>query len=294
VTVTAGVPSAATSTVAASPTSIAVGTGTSTVTVTVRDANNNPVGGATVALSATGTGNTFTPASGASNTSGVFTATLQSSVAEAKTVSATAGGTPITQTASVTVTDQPPAGITHTLLTAGTNPTNLSVYTTASISPAPNALITLAVLGHRSSGASPAPVITGGGVTAWEQVGTVTFDTLGVPLKRMTLYRAMSAAPGSGSITITFSSSVSNAEWIVSQWEGVETSGTNGSGAIGQTQSNAANAVNGLGVTLGAFSNAANVALGVFGVNSSPARSRRGAGSPRSPRCRRRKARSRR
>jgi hypothetical protein len=30
------------------------------------------------------------------------------------------------------------ATITHTLLTAGTNPTNTTVYTTASISPAPN------------------------------------------------------------------------------------------------------------------------------------------------------------
>jgi hypothetical protein len=271
VTVTAGVPSAATSTVAASPTSITVGTGTSTVTVTVRDANNNPVGGATVALSATGTGNTFTPQSGPANASGVFTATLQSSVAESKTVSATAGGTPITQTASVTVTDQPPAGITHTLLTAGTNPTNLSVYTTASISPAPNTLITIAVLSQRSYGASVAPTVTGGGMAAWTQVASVTFDVLATPLRRMTIYRAMSGAPGSGPITITFAGNQSNAQWIVSQWDGVETGGTNGSGAIVQTGSNAADAVNGLGTTLAAFASAANVAYGVFGVNSNVA-----------------------
>ena len=269
VTVTADVPSATTSTVSASPTSIAVGTGTSTITVTLKDAHGNPVSGVTVAVAASGTGNTVTQPAGATNASGVATGTLQSTVAESKTVSATAGATAITQTATVQVTSAPPAGITHTLLTSGTNAVNQSVYTTASVSPAPNALVTIAVLGHRSSGANPAPVITGGGMSGWVEVSSVTLDTLGFPLKRMSLYRAMSAAPGSGPITITFAGAVSNAEWIVSQWEGAETSGTNGSGAIGQVQSNAANIVSGLGVTLGAFSNPANVALGVVAVNSS-------------------------
>jgi hypothetical protein len=183
-------------------------------------------------------------------------------------VSATAGGTAISQTATVQVTDAPPAAITHTLLTAGSHPTNQSTYTTASIAPAPNALVTIAVLGHRSYGASPAPTVTGGGMTAWEQVTSITLDPLSAPLKRLTVYRAMSAAPGSGAITITFSGSQSNAEWIVSQWTGVETGGTNGSGAIGQVGVASADAVNGLTVSLGAFANASNAALGVFAVNS--------------------------
>jgi hypothetical protein len=85
----------------------------------------------------------------------------------------------------------------------------------------------------------------------------------------VTVFRAMSAAPGSGPITITFAGSQSNAQWVVSQWEGAETSGANGSGAIAQALTNAADAVNGLGVTLGAFGNSANVAFGVFGVTSS-------------------------
>jgi hypothetical protein len=271
VTVTAGAPSATTSTVAASPTSITVNAGTSTITVTVKDANGNAVSGSSVVLSATGTGNTLTPPSGPTNASGVFTATLQSSVAEAKTVSATAGGTAITQTAAVQVTDQPPPGITQTLLTAGTNPTNTTVYSTASISPAPNTLVTIAVLSQRSYGASVAPTVTGGGMAAWTQVASVTFDVLATPLRRMTIYRAMSAAPGSGPITITFAGNQSHAQWIVSQWDGVETSGTNGADAIAQTAVNAADAVNGLGVTLSPFGSAANVAYGVFGVNSNVA-----------------------
>jgi len=49
---------------------------------------------------------------------------------------------------------------------------------------------------------------------------------------------------------------------------GVETSGTNGSGAIVQSVANAADAVTTLATPLAAFSNAANVAYGVFGINS--------------------------
>jgi hypothetical protein len=269
VTVTAGAPSAGASTVSASPTSITVGTGASTITVTVKDAFGNAVSGATVTLAASGSGNTLTQPAGATDASGVATGTLSSTVEETKTVSAEAGGTPITQTASVTVTPVATGQITHTLLTAGNNTTNQSSYTTASISPAPNALVTIAVMGHRSYGASAVPTVTGGGMTAWEPVASVTYDVLSTPLKRVTVFRAMSAAPGSGPITISFAGSQSNAQWIVSQWEGAETSGTNGSGAIAQALTDAADAVNGLGVTLAPFGNPANVAFGVFGVTSS-------------------------
>ena len=164
---------------------------------------------------------------------------------------------------------QASAAITRTLLTSGNNPVNLKVYSTEAISPAPNALVLLAVMGHRSYGANPSPIVTGGGMTAWEEVATATFDPVGAPLKRMTLYRAMSAAPGSGPITITFASSVSNAQWIVSQWEGVDISGANGAGAIVQAGSASADAASGLTLTLAPFASANNSAYGVFGVRSS-------------------------
>ena len=106
------------------------------------------------------------------------------------------------------------ATITQTLLTAGHDPNNLKVYTTASIAPAPNALVTVAVLTHQSSSAAPAPTLTGGGMTAWDVVATTTFNGA-TPLDRVTIFRAMSAAPGSGPITITSSVTVSNCQWIV-------------------------------------------------------------------------------
>ena len=277
VTVTAGPAHAGQSTVGAAPTSITAGSGSSTLTVTVKDQFGNPVNGSNVVLSATGTGNTLT-GGGATNVSGVATGTFSSTVAEPKIVSATADGTPITQTATVTVTPPGSGGtIAHTLLTAGRDSLNLRVYTTASISPAPNTLVTVAVLNHQGTAAAPSPTVTGGGMAAWEIVGSVTFFGT-TPLKRLTIYRAMSAAPGSGPITITSSVTVANCQWIVSQWSGVDASGANGAGAIGLTGSTMGTAVTSLTLSLAAFASANNVAFGVFGIGSSSAIATAGSG----------------
>jgi invasin-like protein/Big-like domain-containing protein/calcineurin-like phosphoesterase family protein len=268
VTVTAGTADARQSTVSAQPTSIVVGTGSSTITVMVKDAFGNPISGSNVVLAATGSGNTLT-GGGATNASGVASGALSSTVVESKTVSATADGVAIAQTATVTVTNQPPPGITHTLLTSGHDPTNTSTFTTASISPAANALVTVAVLTHQSSSAAPDPTLTGAGMT-WQVVASVAYNGA-TPLDRLTIFRAMSSAPGSGSITIKTSVTVSNCQWIVSQWGGVDQSGTNGSGAIVQTQSATGASVTTLSPTLAAFAGSTDVAYGVFGVASATA-----------------------
>ena len=268
VTVTAGPVSGTTTTVTSAPTSIAPGTETSTLRVTAKDALGNPVSGATVVLAATGSGNTLTQPATLTNSIGVASGTLSSTVAETKTVSATVNGVAITQTATVTVTAPSGGAITHTLLTSGNDVNNVKIFTTSSISPAPNTLVTVAVTTHNATAAAPAPTLTGGGMASWDVVATVTYDAVGLPKKRITIFRAMSAAPGSGPITITSSVTLSNCQWIVSQWSGVETSGTNGSGAIVQTGTNAADAVTTLATPLAPFGNSANVAYGVFGVNS--------------------------
>ena len=87
-------PSAANSSITASPTTVlADGTSTTTLTVTAKDAAGDLMSGATVTLSATGTGNSFAPVSGVTDANGVFTATLDSSVVENETVQAVIGGT---------------------------------------------------------------------------------------------------------------------------------------------------------------------------------------------------------
>ena len=272
---------ASTSTVAANPTSFTAGSGSSTITVTARDASNNLLSGQSVTLASTGSGNSFAPASGTTDGSGVFTSTFQSTVAEGKTISANIAGTAITQQASVTVTSSGGGGggtIAQTLLTSGTNAANQSVYTTASIAPAANALITVAVLGRRSSGALT-PTISGGGITTWQQVASVDYDPVGTPASRLVVFRGMSGSPGSGAITITFTTGMSNATWMVSQWTGVDQSGSNGSGAIGQTGSIAGDGVSSLSKALAGFGNANNVGYGVIGVSANAPFVTPGAGS---------------
>ncbi|HUR95291.1 MAG TPA: Ig-like domain-containing protein [Gemmatimonadales bacterium] len=160
-------------------------------------------------------------------------------------------------------------GIAHTMLTSGGSAVNQKVCTTASITPAANALVTVAVMGHGMNTAAPSPTVTGGGMSGWTQVATVTFDALNTPHKRLSIYRALSSSPGSGPIRITFTTTQANCQWSVSQWQGVETSGTNGSNAIVRAGSARGDNVTRLAVTLGAFADPADVAYGVFGVRRS-------------------------
>ena len=265
VTVFPGSPSETQSTVVAAPTSIVPMSGTATITVTAKDRLGNPISGATVVLTTTGSASLTQPAD-TTNASGVATGTLTASmVEEMVTISATINGQAITQTANVTVAAQTASTITHTLLTSGNNPANQKVYTTAAIVPAPNALVTIAVLMRRSSGVIN-PTITGGGVAQWDPVANTDFDTQGTPTRRLIVFRALSATPGSGPITITFASSVSNVQWIVSQWNGVDASGNNGAGAIAQTSTVRSDGATTLTVSLGPFASAKDVAYGVVGV----------------------------
>jgi hypothetical protein len=86
-TFTPGVAAAALSTATSSLSSVVAGTST-TITVTVEDAFGNGVPSAGVSLTASGSTNTFTPASGTTDSNGVFTASLSSTVAQTETVTA--------------------------------------------------------------------------------------------------------------------------------------------------------------------------------------------------------------
>jgi hypothetical protein len=97
-------PSAARSTISADPASVQAVTGTSTIRVTVRDSTGAPVPGATVSLSASGSGNTVTQPEGPTGPDGVATGTLSSTVPGTKDVTATVNGSVrINQAAQVSV-----------------------------------------------------------------------------------------------------------------------------------------------------------------------------------------------
>jgi mannan endo-1,4-beta-mannosidase len=136
--------------------------------------------------------------------------------------------------------------VAATNLTAGGNTSCSSPQTTASITPASNALILVFVRNGSATG-DGADVVTmpsADGLT-FEQVGTRIYGTVVGAGKqyRVTLFRAMAASPATGALSITFPRTQGRCEWIVDQFTGVDTGGTNGSGAIAQFVSNDGNSV---------------------------------------------------
>lgn len=117
VTFIAGAAAIANSTITGTGPVTADGVATSTVTVTLKDANNNAIVGTTPVFSASGTGNTASACS-ATDTSGVATCTLASTVAEVKTLSITS---PITK-ADGTVTFTAGAAVAANSTIIGSGP----------------------------------------------------------------------------------------------------------------------------------------------------------------------------
>lgn len=98
-----GAPVAAASTLTASPSSlVADGAATTTLTATLADQHGNPVSNVEVTFEVSGTGNDLVVVSGLTDAAGQATATLASTVAEAKTITASFGSP--AQSLPVTVT----------------------------------------------------------------------------------------------------------------------------------------------------------------------------------------------
>ena len=89
------------------------------------------------------------------------------------------------------------------------------------------------------------------------QVNTVAFDTIAAPLSRLTLFRAMKPAGlSNGTCTITWNQTTTGNGYDLVAFTGANTSGTDGSGAIGQSvmgATNNATAGAGLSIALAAL-----------------------------------------
>lgn len=207
--------SATLSTVVANPTSglTADGTATSTITITVRDVNGNPVSGIATAIASSGTGNTLVQP-GATDGSGVTTATLRSTVAETKTLTVTLvpGAGDIVLAAQPTVTFDPdPDNLSASLSTAVANPTfglpadgaSLSTITVvardANGNPVPGVSVSLASTGTGNT-ISPAVATTNGAGTA-----TITLASTQAETKTLTV----TLDPGGDDVVLTTNPTVS-------------------------------------------------------------------------------------
>lgn len=185
VAVTAAAVSAATSTVSIAPTSVTAGAATSGVTVTARDAFGNVVAGATVSLAATGTGNTIVQPAVVTDANGVATGTIASTVAEAKTISATIGVTSITQTAALTVTAgvvsaaQSSLSAGSALITAGGGSSLVTITARDAFgNPIAGATVVLAASGTGNTITGPVSVTNASGVTLGAVSSTVAGEKI--------------------------------------------------------------------------------------------------------------------
>jgi hypothetical protein len=153
------------------------------------------------------------------------------------------------------------------LVTLGST-TDSQSYATASITPTANALVLAWIVNTHASSANTV-TLSGNGLT-WVQIDTQLFSS---NLRRLTLFRAMGASPSAGAVTITVAgTSNTGAAWSITQYTGVDTSGTNGSGAIVQSNKNTATGASSVTVTLtNAFSSTTNGTAAGFAASANTA-----------------------
>lgn len=160
-------------------------------------------------------------------------------------------------------------------LTSGYDTDGNSTASTSSVSPSANKLLLLTVLSRTAITADPnQPTVTGNGLT-WVAVDSLLWDTSSSSRKKTTVFRAMGSSPSTGAISIDFGGqNQTHVSWGLEEFTGIDTSGTNGSGAIVQTAKGFDDTTEqaSFTVTLGAFSNINNATFGAWGCgdDSSP------------------------
>jgi hypothetical protein len=151
-----------------------------------------------------------------------------------------------------------------TALTSGSSTSNATSYATNSVTPSANALVLVCFQFRRGAGPLTSPTVTGNDLT-WEQVENATSTTLNA--RRVYMYRSLGASPSAGAITMDAGAETEeNCIWSVFEITGVDTSGTNGSGAIVQDTENSVGQGDATSatLTLSAFGSANNMAVGMF------------------------------
>lgn len=156
-------------------------------------------------------------------------------------------------------------------LTSGEDATDATSFTTASVSPSDNALVLVAVLSRRQSATPDQPTLSGGGMAAWTHVAGSAFSSSGTQRARLDVFRALEATPGTGTLTIDYAGVThSKAAWSIVEFTDVDTSGSNGAGAIVQSGTDSGTATSST-VTLSAFGSANNAGYGAFAHNANEA-----------------------
>ena len=154
--------------------------------------------------------------------------------------------------------------ITYTAHTSGSSSTDGTTFTTAAVTPGNNALMYVAVLSMRTTSGVESPTVTGTGIT----YDLVTYKDVQSGTQRLSIYRAMVSSGTASAISIVHTVSHESCAWAVLQYNNVNTSGTNGSGAIVQWASSGTASGTSLEVALSALEESGNRTVVAVGLST--------------------------
>jgi hypothetical protein len=169
--------------------------------------------------------------------------------------------------------------IASTTLTSGNDASGVSSKATASVTLTANRLYFLTVTTRTASGDPNHATATSTGAT-WVEVNSNNYDNSGSQ-KRTTVLRTLVGSNQTGAVTIDFASQTqSDVVWAIDEFTGMDTTGTNGSGAVVQSVVNQDRTGSGttLTTTLAAFGSASNATWGACSIGNGASTSTAGSG----------------
>jgi uncharacterized protein YjiK len=212
-----------------------------------------------------------------SQLSGPGTATFTNPSATDTTASFSAPGTYVLRLTADDSDLRSSDDVTVTVSTAGQlsvskkgaihDPADASSYSFASITASNNRLYVVFLSTSIASGTAPSATgVSGAGLT-FTEIGTAGgLLYSGTPgIRRIQAWRALvGSGAATGSIAISLGATSTGMDAVLLEFSGMDTSGTNGSGAVVQSATNMATSATALTVTLSAFANANNRPVAFF------------------------------
>lgn len=152
-------------------------------------------------------------------------------------------------------------------LTSGNDVDGGSSATTASITLTSNKLSLISITSRHGTADPNHPTVTG-----WTEVSSLAYDTsAGASQKRVTVLRRLASGDSTGTLTIDFAGQgQTDIAWVVDEFTGMDTGGTNGANAIVQTATNieTSGTATTLTATLSSFSAVNNATYGAIAIGN--------------------------
>jgi len=136
----------------------------------------------------------------------------------------------------------------RTNLAASSSSTDATSYTTASVTLRVGRLYLLSVTNSKAAAPDAVSSVTGG--PTWTSVATVSFNSVGAPTQRLTVFSGVPTVDYTGTVVIAFGATETGACWSLDEFDEVETATANG---VVQSVSGTADSAATVTATLSAF-----------------------------------------